>query len=117
MKNTKRLFAVVNHNLATTCGTMDYDRITDGIVALANHVSATTYEDEFLFDTVGESGEFTLGGLIEGAYWHYTEWHGGMWSSGYGALCALGEVYSPGMGSCEPDNIAYELLGELAAKG
>jgi hypothetical protein len=96
---------------------MDYARITASITALANHVYSASDLDEFVWDTVGEYGEFTLGDLIEGAYWHYTEWHGGMLSSGYGALCALGEVYSPGMDSCETDNVAYQLLNELAEKG
>jgi len=113
MNHINALFNVVDHNLATINGTMDYDRITDALIALAN---AVHNDDELSEDIwyIGEFGEFCLADLITGAYWHYTEWHGGQWSKGYAALSALGQVFNPGMSSVEDDNSAYILLNDLA---
>lgn len=111
MNHINALFNVVDHNLATINGTMDYDRITDSLITLANTVHNTEGDIDW---SIGEFGEFCLDDLIVGAYWHYTEWHGGQWSKGYEALSALGRVFDPGMTYPEKDNSAYQLLNELA---
>ena len=112
MNHINQLFNVIDHNLATINGTMDYDRITDCIISLANAVHKPDVLPEDIWST-GEGGEFCLDDLIIGAYWHYTEWHGGQWSKGYAALSALGQVFSPGM-SYPENNSAYMLLDAMA---
>ena len=112
MNTIDQLRKVATHNLTRIGATMDYDRITDTLIVLANTL-ANTETDEFIW-CLGEGDEFTLDSLIVGAYWHFTEWHGGQHSKGYLALCALGEVFSPGMSMPETDNSAYQLLNELA---
>ena len=52
--------------------------------------------------------------MIVGAYWHYSEWHGGQTSDGYAALCALGKIFRPGMTGPEEGNMTYQMLEEMA---
>ena len=114
MNQVKALFNVVDHNLTTIGGTMDYDRITDTIIALANAVNSQPNDIEIDW-SIGEFGAFCLDDLLIGAYWHYTEWHGGQWSKGYAALSALGQVFSPNMSVPESENEAYILLNDIAS--
>ena len=58
--------------------------------------------------------DIPLGEVIVGAYWHYTKWHGGQDSMTYAALCALSQIFDPGMSEVEEDNEAYLELGEMA---
>lgn len=53
--------------------------------------------------SMGEFSEACLSDLIPGAYWSLTEWHAGQWSPEYAALCALGDIFSPGI-SCAPES-------------
>jgi hypothetical protein len=46
---------------------------------------------------LGEGGECTLDALIVGAFFAYTEYHGGQSSETYACLCSLGSIFSPGM--------------------
>lgn len=115
MKNINRLFTVIDNSLSRVTGKLDYTRITQAITKLANRIQAYDGETESIW-YIGENGEYTLDDLIVGAYWHYTEWHGGQWSEEYAALSALGQVFNPGMTSCEPDNMAYQALNELVGK-
>ncbi len=115
-RNVARYLAVIDHNLGTINGTMDYSRITECIIRLANYLAENETSEETWW--LGEHGY--LGGLSEvivGAYWHFTEWHGGQWSQGYRALSALGAVFEPNMSSPEPENVTYQLLNDLAEKG
>ena len=111
MDRVKALFAVVDHNLATINGSMDYTRITDSIITLANTVHNQPNDIDW---SIGEFGEFCLDDLFVGAYWHYSEWHSGQWSKEYAALSALGQVFNPNMSMPEPENSAYILLNDLA---
>jgi hypothetical protein len=112
-QNIKRVFKVIEHNLCTVNGTMDYSRITESITRLANIImDSETSEDTWY---IGESGYIGLDDLIVGAYWHYTEWHAGQDSPEYAALCALGRIYSPNMEMPDSENDAYTLLAEMAA--
>ena len=114
-RNAARYLAVIEHNLATINGTMDYRRITDCIIALADYLRDNeTSEDTWW---LGEDGY--LGGLadvIVGAYHHYAEWHWGEWSPSYRAMCSLRRVFEPNMSTPELDNATYQLLNELAEK-
>jgi len=69
---------------------------------------------------MGEHNYASLPDLISAAYWHFADWHGGQWSSGYKALSSLGQVFSPGpccngpeLETAEED--AYRALHKLAA--
>ena len=87
------------------------------LLARAVHTHET---DESIWSSLGEHTEAPLGDLIVGAYWAMTDWHAGQSSPEYAALCALGQVYSPGMTSGpEPDSceaIAYELIDAYFAE-
>ena len=111
MDKINAIFNVIDNNLACIKSNMDYDRITDSIIALCDAINATETDESTWY--LGEFGMFTLADLIEGAYWHYCEWHGGQNSKGYLALCALGSIFSPGMTEPDPENIAYHLLDAI----
>ena len=117
MKNINRLFKVIDNSLFMTTGQLDYDRITDAIIKLSNAVHSFEGDTEEIW-YIGEHGNCCLSDLIVGAYWHYTEYHGGQYSKGYAALCALGQVFNPNMsGAPDPDcseYIAYESLNDMA---
>ena len=112
MNKTKAVFEVINHNLATIHGTMDIDRITDCLITLCNVIHQEPETDWSL----GEYGEFTLDSLIVGAYWFYTDYHGGQNSKEYVALSELGSIFLPGMSCLDreaPEFDAYILLEQL----
>ena len=112
MDTIEKLYNIAHHNLGTINGTMDYNRITDTLITLSNVICDSETEENIWW--IGESGYFSLSDLIAGAYWHYTEWHGGQSSKGYAALSALGQVFQPNMEMPDDENIAYELLNKLA---
>src|SRR5210317_812510 len=101
-----------------TSGKLDYDRVTDAIISLADMVHSYPLSDDGheLWD-IGEFGSCSLSDFIVGAYWHYSDWHSGQWSKGYEALCALGRVFSPNMSTLDkdgPESFAYEMLESMA---
>ena len=112
-KNIESIFKVINKSLFTINGTLDYDRLTDAIILLADSVHNYKGEDESLW-YIGEFDYCALPELITGAFWHYTEWHRGQYSKTYQALSALGEVFNPGMTTSEEDNEAYTALNDIA---
>jgi hypothetical protein len=112
MNAIESLYNIAHHNIGTINGTMDYDRITDTLITLANVICDSETDESTWW--IGENGFFGLEDLIVGAYWHYSEWHGGQFSKGYYALSALGQVFHPGMAMPDDENIAYQLLNELA---
>jgi hypothetical protein len=114
LHNVKRLTACINRSLFTVCGRLDYPRITEALILLSNVIHDYPGDGEDLWYI--ENSLCDLPELIIGAYWHYAEWHGGQASQGYAALCALGQIFSPGMSCPEDDNIAYCALNELAAR-
>jgi hypothetical protein len=115
-RNITRLYNVVNNSLCTVSGKLSYNRLTDATIKLATLLS-DTYTDEDVW-SIGEYNEADLMGLIIGAYWHYTEWHGGQSSQGYKALSALSMIYWPNMETGPEDgtgeHCAYELLNNMA---
>lgn len=70
--------------------------------AFINLADAIKVEDETDWN-LGECAGCTLFDLLVGAYWAFSEWHGGQASPEYAALCALGGIYSPGM-ECAPED-------------
>jgi hypothetical protein len=115
IKTITRYFNIIDRSLFTVCGSLDYERITDSLIKLANTIADYDGDTESIW-YIGEYGACSLADLIVGAYWHYTEWHAGQWSKGYAALCALGRVFDPGMTMPETGNWAYIALNELAAQ-
>ena len=123
LHNIERIYNVIDNSLFMTTGELDYDRITDAIIKLANSVddyfegpNAPKFEGYEVWDIGENSGGCTLSELIVGAYWHYTEWHNGQWSKGYAALSALGQVFNPGMTMPERDNEAYVALEAMTTE-
>ncbi len=117
IRNIERLYNVAYNTIFTINGKLPYERVTACIIKLVDMV-ANTETEEFTLQTVGEFNEACLSDLIIGAYWHYSEWHGGQDSAGYAALCALGRIYWPNMETGPEQETgeycAYELLHQLA---
>ena len=92
----------------------DYERATRLIILLAIQLEEREESDVWW---IGEDDEFSLAELIIGAYWHYTEWHGGQHSLEYRALSTLGQIFNPGMTTGPEEGgelYAYESLADLA---
>ena len=113
LNSINRLFKVIENSLFMTTGNLDYDRVTDAIISLSNSIHNYHGDTEQIW-YIGESGCCYLPDLIEGAFWHYTEWHSGQWSKGYAALSALGAIFSPGMTTPDTENDAYIQLEAIA---
>ena len=92
-KNIKNLADIIDRSIHTINPPLDYARTTTAIISLCDAINA--YEgdtEELWWMELGDSS--SLDNLIVGAYWHYTEWHGGQESQEYAALCALGSTSS-----------------------
>jgi len=74
--------------------------ICDELNKLVECIEAEEETDWYL----GECGEFTLDGLIVGAYWAMADCHAGQSSPEYETQCILGRIYSPGMTCLDEDN-------------
>lgn len=115
MKNITRVFNVINHNVFTIDGTMDYNRVMDCFIKLCELIDDfyDNDNDECVW-YIGESTECCLSDLITGAYWHFTEWHSGQASKSYLCLSMLSKEFIPGMGGVEEDNVCYQMLNDMA---
>lgn len=111
----ERLHTLIVRNLFYVDPALDYDRITDALISLANAIHAYTGDnDDWCY--IGES-DYPLTDILTGAYWHFCHWHAGQWSNSYKALCALGQVYRPNRETEDYDNLAFmelEILAEAA---
>jgi len=101
IENIKALHAIIAASsiFRTDGATID---LAAALIALADAVHALDHTDdatEHIWHTIGEYTECPLGDLIIGAYWALSQWHGGQTSDTYAALCALGQVFNPGMTS------------------
>jgi hypothetical protein len=114
-KNVERVFSVIDNALSRVDSSLDYDRLCDALILLAAKVS--DYEGQDTEDCwyIGECGEFCLVDLIVGAFWHFSEWHGGQSSKGYAALSAFGMIYNPNSETVDADNGAYQALNDMAS--
>lgn len=115
MKNIERYFNVLNRALFRIDSNLEYDRIIEGFIKLANAIAEYEGETESIW-YLGEYTECTLDEMIIGAYWHFVHWSGGQASMTYAAQCALGCVYQPNMECEDEDNAAYQMLNEMAEK-
>ena len=105
------LYENIKRAMFTEC---DYERTTRLIILLA--VQLREHETADIW-WIGECTQFDLAELIIGAYWHYTEWHGGQRSLEYRALSSLGQIFNPGMTTGPEEGgelYAYESLADLA---
>lgn len=95
-----------------------YLDVTEQLILLANQVGSFEGEGEEIW-YIGEGLEFGITDLLIGAFWHFSEWHGGQQSLSYCALSALGSVFSPNMSEPpaedEPEHYPFQALGEMAA--
>jgi hypothetical protein len=94
----KALHGAIQKAVFTIYGDWDYPKVTQRITLLAQLIDAYPgASEDWLY--IGESGYCCIDSLIVGAYWHYSNWHGGQSSPGYAALSALGRIFQPGMTS------------------
>ena len=112
-KSINRLFKVIDNSLFTINGTLDYSRVTDALILLADTVHNFDGDCTELWH-IGENGACCLDDVIIGAYWHYADWHKGQYSIEYGALCSLRRVFDPQMTTGSTDNEAYLALEAMA---
>jgi len=114
IRNISRLYRVCEKSITMTTGTLNYDRVVDGIIKLADSVRLYDGESDELWYLEGIWG--SLDDFIIGAYWHFTEWHSGQASKGYQALSVLGQIYTPNMEMPDEDNIYYSTLDDMAGE-
>ena len=115
MNDIAKLFDTINESLFMTTGTLDYADVTDSIIELAEAIKSYDGDSTELWH-IGESSMCCLDDLIIGAYWHYTEWHGGQSSRGYLALSSLGTIYVPHVECGDDENEAYKALETMAGE-
>lgn len=118
-KQISALHAVLCRELFTTNTKLPYSKLASLFRILANRIHEYNDDSEQLW-YIGECMESSLGDLIAGAYWHYTQWYSGQWSEEYATLCALGKVFDPGRTLSpkrgEPEFDVYSTLGKMARK-
>jgi len=88
LNRIRKYYRVIDNSLFMTTGNLDYSRITDAIQRLADAVHTYDGDNDDIW-YLGEFGNCCLSDFIVGAYWHYTEWHGGQWSKGYRVLAFI----------------------------
>lgn len=117
----KVLYGQIHETLFTTEELLDYQDTTQAFIELATSIKGYSGDNED-WVYLGEGLSCSLTDLITGAFWHFTNWHGGQSSSTYAALCALNSIYQPGMSSppCKEDDSseshAMKVLHEMAEK-
>lgn len=118
-RNIKRLFEVVDKALFYINSTLDYSRTVEAIALLANTVREEETEEDVW--SIGEFDMATLDSLLIGAYWFFSDYHSGQNSDEYAALCAIGEVFNPGIsGGVEEDTTekcVYKAFEDLFNQG
>ena len=116
MDAINQLLKVATHNITRTGANMTYERVTETLIKLADTIMASETSEE----TWWLGDDYSLPDVLVGAYWHYTEWHGGQWSQGYSALSAIGQVFSPGMSNLDDENYSeteiYRMLNDMAVE-
>ena len=90
--------------------TDDYQETTQNFIDLCDEIMEEEETDWYRED----ENAYSLDCLIVGAFWHYTEWHGGQDSIEYQALSALGKIFDPNMSMPETDNLIYQQLNAMA---
>ncbi len=116
MKNIERIYNVIEASVFTTQGQLAYDRLQDAFVILCDLINASEHDDSLW--CIGENKSASLDDLLIGAYWHFSEWHGGLNHKSYSVLCAIGSIYEPNCASLDEDNYGefatYTQLNEIA---
>ncbi len=106
MKNIIRIYNVLESSLFTIHGKLDYDRVMDGIILLCDHINQEENTEQIW---EYQKHRAAIMDFLPGAYWHFTEWHGGQDSKGYAVLCAIGSIFSP-----QWSDLAYDNDGEIS---
>ena len=74
------------------------------LIELCEEIEQVDEADSSDWINLGGCLECTCPDLLIGAYWALTDWHGGLYSDTYRALCAIGRIYTPNMShGPEPD--------------
>jgi hypothetical protein len=112
----EKLHGELEASIFTINPVFSYDGLAGKFIELCELIEDVEETGEWCY--IGEWGSCELSSMIEGAFWHYTEWHGGQASIGYAAYCALSGIFSPGMG-CGPEEESVEMdcynyLNEMA---
>jgi len=115
---TESAFSSILHSELFRLGGVKID-LPESILALRSAIESEYDEndDSCAMWYLGESGECCLSDFIAGSYWSLTEWHAGQFSPEYAALCALGQIFKPGMTSPpenedEPEWTAYDACNQ-----
>ena len=118
-RKIERIFEIVDKALFYINSTLDYSRTVEAITLLANTVREEETEEDVWY--IGELGMASLDSLLIGAYWFFCDYHGGQNSEEYATLCAIGEIFSPGMsGGVEEDTsekCVYKAFEDLFKQG
>lgn len=116
MKELHKLYNDIQETVFTINPKHSYDSLIEDIIKLCHLIDQCESNDDWLY--IGEHQWCCLSDFIIGAYWHFTEWHEGQDSSSYAALCALGDIFSPGMSDGPEaetsEQCTYENLESLA---
>lgn len=112
-KNIRRYYNVIAKSLFKKAGILSYTRTLEAVHLLCMELLKTE-TDEFIWSSVGEFEEASLGDLLAGTYWFLSDWHGGQDSLEYRTMCSVGMIYHPGCGADGPEEnsseaTAYEL--------
>ena len=112
------LFNVIDRELFTINSKQSYETTLNLIIKLANLVDEFPASDDgYELWSIGEFGVCSLDNLLVGAYWFSADCHDGQSSTCYAMGCAVGQVFSPGMGSGpEPDTMEESAYQALVAK-
>jgi hypothetical protein len=81
------------------------------LIELADAIEDEPEDSDWIY--LGECGECTAADLLVGSYWALTEWHGGMMSDEYRAMCAIGGIYTSNCAS-GPDGYGEQAAYEQA---
>ena len=103
----------LERELFTINAKLTYPDVIELLADLANRVHEYSGDnDDWIY--IGEHGYASISDMLTGAYWHLTEWHAGQYSPSYAAMCAIGQVFSPGMtNGCEPESSELEVFNAL----
>lgn len=104
----KEVLTELNRYVFHAEGQMTYERFQ---LALIDLCEALEKEDDIDWFCEGMDIEClsSLGDLIVGSYWHFSEWHDGQGSLSYRTLCALSRIYAP-RGTDKEQNEVYKML-------
>lgn len=113
----KQSFDIIIKALFRIDATLTYTETILEIEKLCNLIIETETEESVW--NIGEYDEACLSDLISGAFWFFTDYHGGEFSLEYRVFSRLGEIFKPNCSTLEedcPEHEVYQMLEELVNK-